>query len=616
MNAAAIDTSRQAVEHLQPATWEKVNRLLVRKAIAEFSHERLFEPRAIVKDGVWCEYVLAAEDSDIEYRFRAQLLFLEHWLIDAGSISKQKAGSPAAVDAMEFFIEFAPRLGIKPAMLPVYLEEIASTLYGSAYKHARGGLPVRQLAMADFQEIEAAMMEGHPCFVANNGRIGFDAVDYRRYAPEVGERLSLVWIAVHRELAVVACIDGLDYEAHLATELGEQTLAEYRNVLVALGLDPADYLFMPVHPWQWHNKITSIFSAAIATRRIVLLGKSRDSYQAQQSIRTFFNHSAPHRCYVKTALSVLNMGFMRGLSPYYMSTTPAINGWLHGVINADPYLQARGFGILREIAAVGFRNDYYERAIAGDSAYKKMLAALWRESPVPTLREGQRLMTMAALLHVDAEGEALLPELIRSSGLDADSWLRRYLDSYLAPLLHCFYAHDLVFMPHGENLILVMENNVPVRAIMKDTGEECAVLNPHADLPDMVRRIAVDVPDELKTLSIFTDIFDCFFRFMAAILHEHAGYAQQRFWRQVADCVRDYQAQHPELQKKFARYDLFAPEFIRSCLNRLQLANNQQMIDLADPAKNLQFVGTLQNPIAAVEQEMDVQQTAVAGGQQ
>ena len=32
----------------------------------------------------------------------------------------------------------------------------------------------------------------------------------------------------------------------------------------------------------------------------------------------------------------------------------------------------------------------------------------------------------------------------------------RYLDAYLAPLLHCFYAHDLAFMPHGENVILVL----------------------------------------------------------------------------------------------------------------------------------------------------------------
>ena len=53
---------------------------------------------------------------------------------------------------------------------------------------------------ADFQTIEGAMTEGHPCFVANNGRVGFDAVDVAAYAPETGPRLRLQWLAVHREL--------------------------------------------------------------------------------------------------------------------------------------------------------------------------------------------------------------------------------------------------------------------------------------------------------------------------------------------------------------------------------------------------------------------------------
>ncbi|MFP4138360.1 MAG: ferric iron reductase [Halomonas sp.] len=69
-----------------------------------------------------------------------------------------------------------------------------------------------------------------------------------------------------------------------------------------------------------------------------------------------------------------------------------------------------------------------------------------------------------------------------------------------------------------------------------------------------------------------------------------------------------YQQEHPEFAAKFARHDLFAPEFTRSCLNRLQLNDHQQMIDLADPAKNLQFAGTLVNPIAAFRP-----QTATAG---
>ena len=224
-----------------------------------------------------------------------------------------------------------------------------------------------------------------------------------------------------------------------------------------------------------------------------MLGEGADQYLAQQSIRTFFNISQPAKRYVKTSLSILNMGFMRGLSPYYMSGTPAINEYIHGLIASDPWLRANGFTILREAASLGFRNYYYEAAIPVDTPYKKMFSALWRDNPLNQIAPGQRLMTMAALRTWIRRAARCCPSW-RASGLPVDAWLRRYVDAYLTPLVHCFYAHDLVFMPHGENVILVVQDHVPVRAFMKDIAEESSILNPDAALPENARRLAADVP--------------------------------------------------------------------------------------------------------------------------
>lgn len=602
----APSAPESVTRHLHPEIWAKVNRLLISKAIAEFAHELLIQPQLQSTEADWGNYTLQVNGDSIEYRFRAQLLHLDHWRIDPLSIEKRNNGEPASLDALKFIIEFSKTIGIPEATLPVYLDEISSTLYGSAYKHAKKGLTAEELTRADFQSVETAMMEGHPSFVANNGRIGFDAIDYHIYAPEAASPITLVWLAVHKDKATFSSISTLSYTQLISEELGATTLADYTRQLQNLGLNPDDYIFMPSHPWQWYNKLSIGFAADIASQQIVCMGRGDDAYLAQQSIRTFFNISQPTHRYVKMSLSILNMGFMRGLSPYYMLATPAINEWVKKRIEEDPYLTVSGFTILREVASVGYRNSYYEMAIEKDSPYKKMLSALWRESPVSLLKSGQRLMTMASLLHIDADGNAVLPALIRSSGIDVTTWLGCYLNAYLAPLLHCFYAYDMVFMPHGENLILILENNVPVRALMKDIAEEVAILNNATiALPDNIKRLSVSVPDELKILSIFTDVFDCIFRYVAHILVEQADYPQENFWRAVASCVTDFQKTHPEYKEKFQRYDLFASEFTRSCLNRLQLGNNQQMIDLADPAKNLKFAGTLKNPLAIFKPRMD-----------
>ncbi|MER5396559.1 IucA/IucC family siderophore biosynthesis protein [Streptomyces sp. NPDC002599] len=584
----------ESVAHLSPERWAEANRLLLRKALAEFAHERLITPRSL-PDG---RYEVRGDDGLTSYRFTATRWSLDHWQVAAESITRHRDGDELPLSAIDFFVELRKSLGLSDEILPVYLEEISSTLAGTCYKLTKPRIPVRELAGSGFQAIETGMTEGHPCFVANNGRLGFGVHDYLAYAPETANPVRLVWLAAHRSRAAFTAGVGIAYESFVRGELGAETVERFDGILRERGLDPEDYLLIPVHPWQWWNKLSVTFAAEVAQRRLVCLGEGDDEYLAQQSIRTFFNTTSPEKHYVKTALSVLNMGFMRGLSAAYMEATPAINDWLAQLVENDPVLKSTGLSIIRERAAVGYRHLEYEAATDRYSPYRKMLAALWRESPVPSLQEGESLATMASLVHVDHEGASFAAALIERSGLTPVEWLRGYLRAYLTPLLHSFYAYDLVYMPHGENVILVLEDGAVRRAVYKDIAEEIAVMDPQAVLPPAVERIRVEVPEDTKLLSIFTDVFDCFFRFLAAQLADEGVLGEEDFWRTVAESVRAYQEATPELEDKFRQYDLFTPEFALSCLNRLQLRDNRQMVDLADPSGALQLIGTLKNPIA------------------
>jgi siderophore synthetase component len=355
-------------------------------------------------------------------------------------------------------------------------------------------------------------------------------------------------------------------------------------------------VLLPVHPWQWENRIAVTYAADLARHDLVYLGPSADQYQPQQSIRTLANVTRPDRHYVKTAMSVLNMGFLRGLSEAYMRATPAINDWLADLVSRDSELRCVRFGILREVAAVGYRAGASALAAPAGSPYRTMLAALWRESAVPRLAPGERLMTMAALLHVDADGSSLAAELVARSGLDPADWVNRYLRAYLVPVVHLLYGHDVALMPHGENVILVLRDNAVDRVILKDVGEEVIVVSTERQLPAAIRRIQFDVPAQLRVLSVLTDVVDSFLRFLGARLDASGILREQRFWAIAADLLRDYQRRHPEAAGAIEQ--LFAPEFDRSCLNRLQLRKNTEMVDLDDPAYSLCLVGTLVNPLA------------------
>ncbi len=584
------------------ATWELANRHLVRKIISELSHETLINIEAY-KDNLY-QVVVPSDHQDIIYRFKAKPYLLDHYHIDAHSIVCYNQGHEEPLDAIQLILRLKNILCIQEKILPTYLEEITSTLYSKAYKSRLKNIPVAELAQLDYQSIEAAMSEGHPVFIANNGRIGFDAGDFLTYTPESAEDLQLVWLAVSRDRTVFETIEGLTHEDLLKQELGDAQYHEFQQTIRLKNKEPEDYYFVPVHPWQWKEKITRLFTADIVNDHVIYLGLSQDTYQAQQSIRTFFNLDQQHKCYVKTALSILNMGFMRGLPPHYMERTPDINTVVADLVDHDPFFDKYSFFVLKEIAAIGYHHFYYKEAITYKSPYNKMLSALWRESPFNLCRNGkaiiepqQKLVTLAALLHQDTTGKSLISAFIEDSKLNATAWVNQFISLYLQPILHAFYKHDLIFMPHGENIIMVMEESVPVKMLMKDIGEEVAFLNTDKVLTGHLSEIKFDVENDIKINHIFLDIFDCIFRFIVPLLEQDTDVSELDFWTMIIQQVQDYQAQFPELKDKFEQYDLFMPDFHRVCLNAIQINDNQQMIDLEDPEKNLKFSGRISNPL-------------------
>lgn len=603
--------------HLTGHAMRRAHRHLCAKILAEFSHERLLSPTPIAEAAAGtCRYEVRAGDE--RWTFLARLLPLEHWVIDAGSLRREVDGGGAAdlgpgadsgigdgavaePDAQALVIALAPSLGIPADLMGTYLEEIAATLGSAAFCLHHRDRPAQELAEAGLQEVEAAMTEGHPGFVANNARIGLGLGDRHRLTPESPAPTRLVWLAARRDLSHLATVDGLDEDTHYRREFGDDTLDRCHGHLRALGLDPGHYRLLPVHPWQWEHKIAVAFAPELARRDLVHLGESKHEYRPQQSVRTFFDVTDPRRGYVKTALAVQNMGFTRGLSPKYMRDTPAVNDWVADIVDSDPVLRRLGLGLLREVAAVGYTGDAYHRAAAAgvsdEGPHTKMIAALWRESPIPRLARGERAFTLASLLHVDLHGRPLVVEHIERSNLPARTWVRALLDAYLAPVARCLLAHGLVFMPHGENVILVIDSaHRPRRALFKDIGEEVAVVR-ERDLPERIGRIKHVLDAETAALSVHTDVMDGVLRHLAGILDGAGVLAADAFWDEARRCLEDLDDDDGRVHEP-TRDALFSPRFEHSCLNRLQLRNTRQMVDLTDQAGSLQFAGHLDNPLA------------------
>ena len=172
-----------AVAHLHPEHWARANRLLVRKALAEFAHERLLTPasRAGARAGTWS----AATTAPSTYRFAARRLALDHWQIDADSITRHRDGDRAAARRPGLLHRAArrPRPQRRRSCRstwrrspPRWPAPRTSSTEPRGQRGRAGRAPTSRPS-------RPAMTEGHPCFVANNGRLGFGVDEYHGVRP-------------------------------------------------------------------------------------------------------------------------------------------------------------------------------------------------------------------------------------------------------------------------------------------------------------------------------------------------------------------------------------------------------------------------------------------------
>jgi siderophore synthetase component len=537
---------------------------------------------------------------DLTLRFRARRGAYGHWNIDPSSLT------PADADPFAFLLRAHDSLlGLTGDTTGHLLRELSATLLADVRLSERE-LPAARLAELGYAELEGHQ-KGHPWLVMNKGRIGFSASDAASWAPEARREQRPPWIAVRTGDDGIAAYRGVPAlaEPHrlYERELSPETLRDFRHTLRSRGLPAEDYLFLPVHPWQWDETIAPLFADSIARGDIVPLRPDGDLRLPQQSVRTFLNVSRPERHTVKLPLSVLNTLVWRGLPTERTLAAPAVTRWIHGLRDNDPFLRDECRVILLgEVASVTVRHPLYDRLPQVPYQYRELLGCIWREPLAGQLESGERARTLAALLHTDARDRSLTAELVERSGLPPRVWLRHLFAALLPPLLHFLYRYGTVFSPHGENAIVVFdEHDVPVRLAVKDFVDDVNVSAepvPELDgMPAEVREVLLTEPPAFLPQFIHSGLLVGVFRYLAPLCEDQLGVPEGEFWSLVRAEAERHHERFPELKDRVAAYGLLGPRIERLCLNR----NRLHMDGYRDSSERPHAAvhGTVPNPLHA-----------------
>ncbi|MER5950004.1 IucA/IucC family siderophore biosynthesis protein [Streptomyces sp. NPDC001904] len=590
---------------LTPDAWNRAGARLLAKLIGEFAYEDILRP---VADGIepsvettHTGYALAVPgggqpraddpgdgtaDGGV-LRFRSRRGAYGSWQVDPTSITwtpaptTQSDPEPQArplTDPLAFLVRAKDALRLDGITLGHIIRELTVTLAADA-RLDHTALTAAQLADLGYAELEGHQT-GHPWLVLNKGRLGFSATDTALWAPEARRPTRLPWIAVHTDLAAYRGATGAGLESSdvlYARELDAETRELFAATLRERGLDPTSYLYLPVHPWQWDDVVLPLFASAVAAGEIVPLPADGDLRLPQQSIRTFLNATHPERLTVKLPLSILNTLVWRGLPTERTLAAPAVTTWMHALRDADPFLRDEcRVVLLGEVASVAVSHPLYDGLDEVPYQYKELLGAIWREPVSRQLAPGERARTLASLLHTDSEGRAFTAELVTRSGLDPRTWLRRLFAALLPPLLRFLYRYGTVFSPHGENAIVVFDDqDVPERLAVKDFVDDVNIsavpLPEHDAMPQEVRDVLLTERPDFLTQFIHSGLFVGVFRYLAPLYEEQLGVPEDEFWSLLRAEILHHHARFPELKDRYEMFDLLTPQIERLCLNRNRL---------------------------------------------
>lgn len=573
------------------ADWQRVNLQMIAKILAELEYERTLQ--AEEHDRQW-QIALG----DTTYRFSAKR-GIWGWLhIDTNSLSCDRL--PLAAD--QTLRQLAQVLKMDDAQIAEHLEDLYATLRGDMQLlTARHGMSANDLIALDADALQC-LLAGHPKFVFNKGRRGWGLTALQQYAPEYQGQFQLHWVAAKRS-SFVWCIDEdfpLEDLLNSAMDIGERQRFDRRWHDLKLN---NDWLPVPLHPWQWQQKIALHFLPQLASGELVELGEFGDRYLAQQSLRTLTNTSRRVPFDIKLPLTIYNTSCYRGIPGKYISAGPAASRWLQQIFASDSTLQASGAQILGEPAAGYLAHPTYGALPKAPYRYQEMLGVIWRENPSCYLQPGEQAILMATLMETDNQGEPLIAAYIARSGLSAEAWLAQMFQAVVLPMYHLMCCYGVALIAHGQNITLVMKDHVPQRVLLKDFQGDMRLVDHDfpqaASLPQVVKDVTVRLPADYLIHDLQTGHFVTVLRFISPLMSD-CGMSEPRFYQVLARVLERYMAQHPQLADRFALFDLFKPQIIRVVLNPVKLTYSEQ-----DGGSRMlpNYLQDLNNPLYLVSKE-------------
>lgn len=311
---------------------------------------------------------------------------------------------------------------------------------------------------------------GHPWHPNYKTKLGLSAAQVIAFSPEFEASFPIVLCALHRQYAHVEALAGTaDYwdwwQGHFP-----QAAEQLQRHLHQRGLDAADYLPLPSHPWQAHEELPHSFANEIADNLLIITDIVAFTGHPTMSLRTVLPQGSRVAPMVKLPVALRLTSVQRTVSPRSARMGPRISQLMLQILDQEPQIQ-------RLLNIVPERIGVHYAAQPVDEDRSRHAGVLYRDNPLTLLQAGELAVPVGSLFAVNELEQPLLRDWVQlAQGRDDSEAMLAFFDDYLSiavpALLGIYLMYGVAFEAHQQNSFMVMGADGQLnRLLLRDFGD-------------------------------------------------------------------------------------------------------------------------------------------------
>lgn len=307
----------------------------------------------------------------------------------------------------------------------------------------------------DFITTEQALFAGHSLHPAPKSRQGFTKIDSKLYSPESKAHFPLRWFFVHQDLVI-----GRKSKQFTDNNWPAKVFSsEFPQIKI-----PQEKIPFPMHPWQ----ATRILSRPdvmehVRSGQIEEVGGIGPDWKPTSSLRTLYRRNSPFM--LKFSLDVKLTNSVRHMLAHELDRGLQVHEVLASEKGKEFLQKSPDFRVMFEPVYLAIKdqngNPIKETFVMGrenqfslDDHY--LLAFMTQNHP-----EFRHNFIQKEVLAYSEDTNLPLSE-------SAIRWLDSFLKKVIKPFIHAEAEYGILLGAHQQNLLVKMENHLPVGAVFRD----------------------------------------------------------------------------------------------------------------------------------------------------